>query len=145
MIPIGRDLVNTYVEHKDLIQSRLGWLLWGDQIDENTRKDRMKGFFNRLENQGTLHGHYKQFNIPKTMATDAAHLNVRLPDTCGLKRFRLSTYLEIQDARTDWLTRKLHRMADLIMQSGERQRPKATLRSYCNQECEGISRDTFNM
>ena len=33
-------------------------------------------------------------------------------------------------------------MADLIAQTGARERPKATLRSYCNQECEGISRET---
>ena len=32
-------------------------------------------------------------------------------------------------------------MAALISQAGERERPQSTLRSYCNQECEGISRE----
>ena len=137
MIPVHRDKVEVYIAHRDTIHAALGWKWWGDMATAAERKERAKGFFNRLENQGTLHGLYKQFNIPENQATDAAYLNVRLPDRTT---FRLGEYIRIQEARTSSLWDNMPSMADLIRHAEPRERPAATLRSYCNQECEGISR-----
>ena len=85
MIPVHRDKVEVYIAHKDTIHAALGWKWWGDIVTAAERTERAKGFFNRLENQGTLHGLYKQFNIPENQATDAAYLNVRLPDRTSFR------------------------------------------------------------
>ena len=137
MIPVHRDKVEVYIAHKDTIHAALGWKWWGDMVTAAERTERAKGFFNRLENQGTLHGLYKQFNIPENQATDAAYLNVRLPDRTS---FRLGEYIRVQEERTISLWNGMPSMAELVTRAGSRERPAATLRSYCNQECEGISR-----
>ena len=56
MIPVHRDKVEVYVAHKDTIHAALGWKWWGDMVTAAERAERAKGVFNRLENQGTLHG-----------------------------------------------------------------------------------------
>ena len=92
MIPVHRDKVDVYITHKDTIHAALGWKWWGDMATEAERQERAKGFFNRLENQGTLHGLYKQFNIPENQATDAAYLTVRLPDRTKFRAQRVHSY-----------------------------------------------------
>ena len=94
--------------------------------------------FNRLENQGTLHGLYREFNIPENQATDIGRMNVRLDDG---DMFRLRDFVNVQEARTKWLWERRPQMDSLIRQASIRERPQSTLRSYCNQECEGISRE----
>ena len=84
--------------------------MWGDEVDEETRKDRVKGFFNALENQGTLAGLYNRFGIIYNAATDAANLNITLPDR---SIFRLKDYVKVQGARTQWLWKERPRMAAL--------------------------------
>ena len=64
MIPEGREACEDYVLHKDEIHEGLGWQWWGDMVRSDVRKDRVKALFNRLENEGSLHGHYMQFGIP---------------------------------------------------------------------------------
>ena len=107
-------------------------------LDETTRNDRVKGFFNRLENQGTLHGLYREFNIPANQSTDVGRMNVRLDNG---EMFRLRDFVNVQEARTKWLWERRPQMDNLIRQASIRERPQSTLRSYCNQECEGISRE----
>ena len=97
IITVGRDMLATYINFKDEILEGIGWLMWGDAVTQEIRKDRVKGFFNALENQGTLTGLYRQFNIPENSFTDAANLNVSLPNG---DRFRLKEFIAVQAART---------------------------------------------
>ena len=106
-------------------------------VSSDDRKDRVKAFFNRLENEGSLHGHYLQFGIPQNQATDISQMRVSLRNG---RTFRLKQYIAVQKRRTEWLWNEMPSMADLITQIGDREKPQSTLRNYCNQECEGISR-----
>ena len=53
--------------------------------------------------------------------------------------FNLKQYIDVQEARTDWMAERLPRMLDLVNQMGHRERPKSTMRSYTLQEKEAIS------
>ena len=81
MIPVHRDKVEVYITHKETIHAALGWKWWGDmhEVHEAERKERAKGFFNRLENQGSLCMAYTSSSTsprtkPQTRRTLGTHL-----------------------------------------------------------------------
>ena len=104
----GRDACEDYVLHKDEIHEGLGWQWWGDMVSSAERKERVKALFNRLENEGSLHGHYTQFNIPENQATDISRMNVSLSNG---RTFRLQQYIAVQKRRTEWLWNEMPSMA----------------------------------
>ena len=138
MIETGRELCETYVRNKDAIHQHVGDI-WFTHIDDPAiRKDRTKGFFNRLDNQGTVAGLFRDFGLKQAgvHTTSPANINVPLPDG---SRFNLKRYIDLQNARTESFARQMPRMLAFIQKAGERERPMSTLRSYCLQEKEATS------
>ena len=84
-----------------------------------------------------MYGLFKTFGIaqPNVAQVSAHSINVRTTDG----NFNLKEYIDVQEARTEWMAERLPRMLDLVHQGGARERPKSTMRSYCLQEKEAIS------
>ena len=134
-----------YVQHKDTILSALARQWWPHipaHLSEG--RDRAKAFINRLNNQGSVFGLFRQFNIlsghaPSAIAPNPFYPSIRLPNDAG--RFEMREYCAQQTERTQWLADNRPRMLQLIERIDDnRPRPLATLRSYCQEEIEGICR-----
>ena len=122
MIEVGRELMQRYVAHKDIILLALQQAWWPHVTIAAVQIERAKTFINRLENQGSVHGLYKQYGMIETQTSDKnlKNINIQLPD--GI--LRMKDYIHTQDARTEWLAEKRPRMLELIQQAGGRDKPK---------------------
>ena len=145
LIRVHRENALRYVRHKDTILPALARQWWPHlphHLPEG--RERAKAFINRLNNQGSVFGLFRQFNIlsghtPSALAPNPHYPNIRLPGDAG--RFDMRTYCEQQVERTQWLADHRPRMLQLLHRIDDsRPRPLATLRSYCQEEVEGICR-----
>ena len=111
MIDTGREVCAKYVRNKDLIHSKLG-AIWFPHVPPNLQTEHAKGFFNRLDNQGSVYGLFKTFGItqPNVAQTSPHSINIKTPNGA----FNLKEYIDVQEARTEWMAERLPRMLDLV-------------------------------
>ena len=137
-------MAQLFTDHKAHILTSIG-LYYFPHLNNNLSeaKDRAKHLCHSLDNNGsTIYGFYRTYSLPSSGAghKPPATLNILLPD--GTRYFNLQQFIDEKAAQTVWLAQQRPRMLSLINALAARERPSATLRSFVNQDFEGISRRT---
>ena len=140
IIPTGNTMAQLFTEHKTCILTAIG-LYYFPLLTNNLpeARSRAKQLCHSLDNDGTIYGFCRTYSLPLYGAgfKPPSKLTITLP---GGVRFNLQRFIDEKTAQIVWLAQQRPRMLSLIQALGGRERPNATLRSFVNQDFEGVGR-----
>ena len=142
MIEPGRQAVQHFISHRDEVLLGMGAVLFPN-ADWSTQRGRVKGLFARLDMDGDVEGFTDRWRF-----SPADVEQVRLPMADGTV-FDMRVYLQAQREATQWLNARVETrigMAGFISAWLTQHKPhkrhhERTVKSFCFQEAESISRD----
>ena len=134
-------MTEAYITHKEEVLAVYGEHLWPDQPEED-RRERMKGAFSALDNDGGINAWAKRFPSKKTLAGVQKRLKNGFI-------FNVSTYKKEQEESTGAAMQRSERAIQYLGRLWEgktkgtstERKKRTTLKSYLLQETEATSRE----